>query len=80
MAIYNALSVDYMHVPSTPDERRKVAKDFNDLWNFQNFVGVIDEKHIVMRKPYHGASIYHNYKGQESIGLMAIVDAKQKFA
>ena len=68
-----------MHVPSTPDEWQEVAKDFNNLWNFPDCVGAIDGKHIVMRKPHHGGSTYHNYKGQESIALMAIVDAKQRF-
>lgn len=79
MAIYNSLAGDYMAVPSTPEEWREVAKEFDDLWNFPNCVGAIDGKHIVMRKPHHSGSMYHNYKGQESIVLMAIVDAKQRY-
>lgn len=79
MAIYNSLSTDYMPVPSTPEEWLEIAREFDELWNFPNCVGAIDGKHIVMRKPHHGGSMYHNYKGQESIVLMAIVDAKQRF-
>ena len=49
MAIYNAVSDEYMHVPSTPDEWREVAKDFIDLRNFPNCVGAIDGKYCIAK-------------------------------
>ena len=77
-AIYQVLKDDYLTVPSTSEEWLDIAKGFSELWNFPNCIGAIDGKHIVMRKPHHAGSMYHNYKGQESIVLMAIVDAQQR--
>ena len=78
MAIYAVLKDTYLQTPATPEEWLAVAKDFEELWNFPHCVGAIDGKHIVMRKPHNAGSFYHNYKGQESIVLMAIVDANQR--
>ena len=76
MAVYEALKDDYMHVPSTPEEWTKIDDGFAKNWNFPNCIGALDGKHVVMRKPHHSGSTFHNYKGQKSIVLMAAVNAE----
>ena len=76
VAIYEALKDEYMTVPSTPEEWTKIADGFAKNWNFPNCIGALDGKHVVMRKPHHSGSTFHNYKGQKSIVLMAAVNAE----
>ena len=78
MAIYEALKDDYMRVPSTPEEWTKIAYGFAKNWNFPNCIGALDEKHVVMKKQHHSDSTLNNYKRQESIVLMAAVDAERR--
>lgn len=77
-AIYNCLKQDYLSVPSTTEQWKAISTRFHRLWNFPNCLGALDGKHIVMRKPWHAGSAYHNYKESESIVLMALVDADYK--
>ena len=49
------------------------------LWNFEQCIGSIDGKHVMIQKPKLGGSVYHNYKQRESIVLMAVVDSDYKF-
>lgn len=74
-AIYSALSPDYVRTPSTPDGWIEISKQLEEMWNFPNAIGSLDGKHIVMAKPWSAGSQYHNYKGTESLVLMAMCDA-----
>jgi len=49
------------------------------MWHFPNYISAIDGKHINIQCPIYGGSIYYNYKGSNSIVLLAIVGADYKF-
>ncbi|XP_067216735.1 uncharacterized protein [Linepithema humile] len=56
-----------------------ISDDFNKDWNFPHCIGAIDGKHIVMQAPANSGSCFYNYKGNHSINLLAISDAKYRF-
>lgn len=65
--------------PSTPQEWEAVAAGFNVIWQFPHCVGALDGKHINFRPPRCDGSVYRNYKGQDSVVLLALVDANYQF-
>ena len=78
-AIWFALKEQYLNVLSTTSDWLKIAKEFEDEWNFPNCIGAIDGKHTTMDCPKNGGSAYYNYKSFHSIVLLAICDAKYCF-
>ena len=78
-AIYNVLKDDHLSTPTTEEKWKSISLKLYEKWNFLNAIGALDGKHIVMTKPWHAASYYHNYKGTESIVLMAACDADYRF-
>lgn len=66
-------------MPTTELEWQKVAKEFYQKWDFPNCLGALDGKHIKLRAPQSSGSYFYNYKGDHSIVLLALVDAKYKF-
>lgn len=67
-----------MKLPTEP-EWKVIAKDFYDLWNFNNCLGAIGGKHVVIFSPRMSGSQYFNYKKTFSIVLLAIADAHGRF-
>lgn len=57
----------------------RVAKEYNDIWNFPHCLGAIDGKHVVLQAPIHTGSDFFNYKSTFSIVLFAVVDAHYNF-
>lgn len=66
-------------MPSTESEWKHISKQFEDVWNFPNCIGALDGKHVEFRPPRSMGSYYHNYKGGNSIVLLALTDAQYKF-
>ena len=65
--------------PTSEADWKEISKRFNNIWNFPQTLGAIDGKHVRIRKPKRGGSLYYNYKGFHSIILMGLVDADYKF-
>ena len=71
-AIVNCIGKDYMKVPSSSQEWLQISESFLSRWNFSNYLGAIDGKHIQIRSPPGTGSEYFNYKKTFSIILLAI--------
>ena len=56
-----------------------MAAEVSSGWNFYHTLGAIDGKHVTIRCPRNGRSLYNNYKGFHSIILFTLVDAYYKF-
>ena len=48
---------------------------YEERWNFPNCIG----KHIPLLRPHNAGSTYFNYKGYNSIVVMALFEADYKF-
>ena len=57
----------------------EISRKFEERWNFPNGLGAVDGKHIVMQQPWKSGSHYRNYKGTDSIILMAMVGPEYEF-
>ena len=68
-----------MQVPSTEEEWKRTVAEFLGKWNFNNCIGALDGKHIVIKPPPNSGSYYFNYKHSFSKVLLGLVDASYKF-
>ena len=65
--------------PPTEQDWQRIEKEFYELWNFPNCLGVADGKHVVITAPAKSGSLFFNYKHTFSVNLMALVDAQYRF-
>ena len=79
MPFFDEYSDEVMHYPRTSAKWKAVATDFSSRWNFYHTLGAIDGKHVTIRCPKNGRSLYFNCKGFHSIILFALVDANCMF-
>ncbi len=78
-AIIDEYVREVIAAPITEAEWLQIADLFSSQWNFHNCLDAIDVKHIAIKCPKVGGSLYFNYMKLHSIGLMALVDADYKF-
>ncbi|XP_041376478.1 uncharacterized protein LOC121388977 [Gigantopelta aegis] len=78
-AIVAELAVEVISCPMTPQEWQAIADLFAAKWQFFHALGALDGKHVHIRCPAKGGSLYYSYKGFHSIIMMALVDAEYKF-
>lgn len=78
-ALIDVYKQEALQCPTTPDGWKKIADAFSRKWNYHNCLGALDGKHVAMRKPVGGGSLYFNYKKFHSIILMALADAHYRF-
>lgn len=78
IVIWKKLKPIYMPKP-TKEHWQKISREYKEMWNFPNCIGSLDGKHINIQCPLKGGSAYFNYKGVNSIVLLALVDAQYRF-
>ena len=78
-AIIKVLGEVYLKTPNTADEWLVISEKFRERWNFPNGLGGVDGKHIVIEQPKNSGSHYRNYKGTDSIILLAMVGPEYEF-
>ena len=77
-AIWERLKPAYMSARDKNDWIR-TADEFYERTNFPNCIGVVDGKHIRIRKPNESGSQFFNYKNFFSAVLMAVANADYFF-
>ncbi|XP_015369313.1 PREDICTED: uncharacterized protein LOC107165542 [Diuraphis noxia] len=78
-AIIQILEPRVITFPSTAEEWALVGHKFETLWNFPHCIGSLFGKHINFRPARKEGSKFRNYKGKDSIVLLALVDAEFRF-
>ncbi|XP_013112521.2 uncharacterized protein LOC106090773 [Stomoxys calcitrans] len=76
--LYEILGPIYLREP-TSEDFLKIAQDFRNTWKLPNCVGVIDGKHINLKKPRRTLLEEYNLTAMTSLVLMAACDAKHRF-
>ena len=77
--IIRAYRDEVMTYTTSPEDWLEVESVFCQRWNIPHALGALDGKHIPIRCPRRGDSLYHNYKGFHPIVLLALVDRDYKF-
>ena len=78
-AIWDCLSEQYVRPPRTSDDWKRIAKDFENIWNLPHRIGAIDGKHVSIKSPLNSGSLSYHYRGFFNMILMAIRNARYIF-
>ena len=71
IAIYKEMGPIYVKTPNSRREWEEISRKFEERWNLPNILGAIDGERIILEQPINSGSRYHDYKGNDSIMLMA---------
>ncbi|GAB1862242.1 Nuclease harbi1-like protein [Camponotus japonicus] len=71
-AIVFELQNECIKCPNSKEEWAEIEAEFRILWQFPHCIGALDGKHINFRPSRQSGSFYRNYKGTDSIILMAL--------
>ena len=77
-ALCSSLGADCLKLPRTIEEWEVISAKFENRWDLPNCIGALDGKHLNIDIGNAGSTFY-NYKGHNSIVLMALVDANHRF-
>lgn len=77
--IWKVLNKEYVKFPKSEREWKHVALNFEKQWNFNNCIGAVDGKHVVMQAPSRSGSYFYNYKNTHSIVLLGVYNADYEF-
>jgi hypothetical protein len=78
-AIYQEYGEEVICNPTTPEGWKELAQTYSGRWNFHHVLGALDGKHVRIKAPAKAGSTYYNYKGYNSLIMMALVDGQYKF-
>ena len=78
-AIIREYRDEVLTCPTNPQDWMDKEAVFRRRWNIPHALGALDGKHVAIRCPIRGGSLYHNYKGFHSTVLMALVDGDYQF-
>ena len=66
-------------MPSSENEWRKIARDYEVSWDYPHCIGACDGKLVVIQNPKNSGSMFFNHKGTFGIVFMAVADANYNF-
>lgn len=79
LAVYEEMGPIYVKTPNSRREWEQISAKFEERWNLPNILGAIDGKRIILEQPINSGSRYHDYKGNDSVILMAVVGPEYEF-
>ena len=65
--------------PPTAETFKKIAEEYQSIWNFPQCLGAIDGQHVRIICPAHSGTMYFSYKSYYWIVLQGVADASYKF-
>ena len=78
-AIIHKMEDAYLKTLNTVEEWLLISEKLSQYWNFPNMISTVDGKHLILQQPCNSGSHYRNYKGMDSIILMAVVGPEYQF-
>ena len=78
-AITEILGPRYLNTPKTTEQWLEIGENFYQRCDFPNGLGAMDGKHIVTEQPFNSGSHHRNYKGIDSIILLAMIGPEYEF-
>nr|CAD2206521.1 unnamed protein product [Meloidogyne enterolobii] len=73
-----SLHEKYVKLPSSNEEWKNIANGFEKRWNMPLCIGALDGKLVRVRKPNNSGSLYHDYKHNFSLNMLALCDYRYR--